>query len=314
MSDMFDKRGGPYPSNAAGLGGVPTVTTDVPICAVFIFLYIVFGATNATIFRLNRRKHKKFILSVLLVGFCWARVVTLVLRIAWATRQHNVRLVIAAQILLNAGILLVYIINLILAQRILRAKHPRIGWNSILRATYKVMFTIIGAALVAVITSVVLSLYTLNEHTRSICRDVELVALTYLVTFTCLPIVHVIAAVLLPKSKDEETFGEGSMRSKMIIVMLSTCLGMIIAGFKAGVNWSPARPMDNPAWYDSKACFYIFNFTMEILALCLLTFTRIDKRFFVPNGCKQPGDYSRLGGQVPTEAKDVQSSGFGITE
>jgi hypothetical protein len=56
----------------------------------------------------------------------------------------------------------------------------------------------------------------------------------------------------------------------------------------------PPRLVTNPPWYDSKACFYIFNFSLEILLLGILTFTRIDKRFFVPNGSKQAGDYTRL--------------------
>ncbi|KAH6681822.1 hypothetical protein B0J14DRAFT_648242 [Halenospora varia] len=104
---------GPYPSNSAGLGGVPTVATDVPVCAIFTVLYLSLAATNSTIFRRNRKNQHKFILSVLLTGFCMARVGTLVLRIAWATRQHNIRLAIAAQIFVNAGILVVYIVNLV---------------------------------------------------------------------------------------------------------------------------------------------------------------------------------------------------------
>jgi hypothetical protein len=294
MSHSFLRRGGPYSANAAGLGGLPTVHTDVPICAVFICLFICFAVTNSIIFQRNRRRRHKFILTILLAGFSWARVGTLVLRISWATRPTNIRLAMAAQIFFNAGILIVYIANLVLAQRILRAKQPRIGWNPILRIVYKVLYASIGLALAAVIVAVVVSSYTLSLHTRSVCHDIQLAALTYLLIFTCLPIFHVVVAVMCPKSNDEETFGKGSMRSKCIVVTLSSSLCIIIAGFKAGVNWSPARPITNPAWYDSKASFYVFASTVEILVLCLLTFSRIDKRFFVPNGCNQPGDYTRL--------------------
>ncbi|KIW22221.1 uncharacterized protein PV07_12131 [Cladophialophora immunda] len=286
--------GGPYPSKTAGIGGIPTVTTDIPADAVFILVYVCFATTNMTIFQLNRRKNHKFIPSALLFGFCMARIVTLCLRIAWATSPHDVQLAIAAQIFVNAGILIVYIINLILAQRILRASQPRIGWNPILRAAYKFLYIGIFGALVMVITSVVLSVYTLNPHTRSTCRDIQLAAITYLLVFTCLPVVHTALAVLLPRSQDAENFGEGGMKSKLIIVTSSGCLCMLIAGFKAGITWEPPRPVTNPPWYDSKACFYVFNFTLEIILLCILTFTRIDKRFFIPNGSTKAGDYSRL--------------------
>jgi hypothetical protein len=276
------------------MGGLPSVIPDIPICAVFICLYLSSAITNAIIFRRNSRRNHKFVLSALLTGFSMARVGTLVLRIAWATKQHNIRLAIAASIFVNAGILLVYIINLILAQRILRAMQPRIGWNPVLRVTYKFLYFSIGAALAMVIAAVTISLYTLDIHTRSICRDIQLAALTYLLIFASLPLIHIAVAVLLPTPKDAETFGEGTMRSKLIIVGTSACLCVIIAGFKTGVNWSPPRPLTDPAWYDSKACFYVFNFTCEVLILCLLISSRIYKRFFIPNGSTQPGDYSKL--------------------
>ena len=301
MFYTIKRRGGlQVPSNAV-LGGIPTVKTDIPICAVFIFLYLCFGITNIAIFRRNLSKHHKFPVSAALGAFSFARVATLILRIAWATRVQNVRLAIAAQILLNAGILIVYVVNLILAQRILRAKQPRVGWNPILRTIYKLLYSLIALALVAVIASLVTSLYTQSAHTRSVCRDIELTALAYLLLFACLPAVHVVIAVTLPKSDQEESFGEGSMTSKLLILTSSTCLGILIAGFKAGVNLSPARSAQDPAWFDSKACLYVFGFTMEILILSLLTISRIDRRFSVPNGCKQAGDYTRLGKQNPGE-------------
>ncbi|EAW10841.1 uncharacterized protein ACLA_053150 [Aspergillus clavatus NRRL 1] len=294
MITLETRSGGPYASNTAGLGGVPSVLPDIPISAVFIAMYIGFAATNMTIFQKNRRRGHKFVLSGMLFGFCMTRITTLVLRIAWSNRQHNIRLAIAANIFVNAGVLLVYIINLILAQRILRAKQPHIGWNPVLRVAYKVLFASIAGALVMVITATVVSLYTLDMHTRTQCRDVQLAALTFLLVITCLPAIHLLLAVLLPRSPREELFGQGSMASKMIILTLSSGLCMFIAGFKAGATWSTPRPVADPAWFDSKACFYIFNFAFEILILITLTFSRIDKRFHIPNGSTKPGDYSGL--------------------
>ena len=295
LSTPFTVRmGGPYPSKTAAIGGLPDTQTDIPTDAVFIVLYVCFAATNMTIFQLNRRKGHKFVPSAATFGFCMARIVTLSLRIAWARTQHNVRLAIAASILVNAGILVVYVINLILAQRILRATHPQIGWNPILRAFCKILYVGIGVALAMVITSAVLTAYTLNLHTKQVCRDIQLAAITYLLVFTCLPAVHVALAVFLPRAQQAEHFGQGSMKSKVIIITCTGSLCMLIAGFKSGSSWMPLRPVTNPPWYDSKACFYIFNFSLEILLLCILTFSRIDKRFHIPDGSKQAGDYTRL--------------------
>ncbi|KAG9231784.1 hypothetical protein BJ875DRAFT_545088 [Amylocarpus encephaloides] len=300
--------GGPYAASVASLGGLPTVNLDIPVCAVLLLLYISFAATNMTIFQVNKRRQHKFVLNALMFGFCMSRIVTLTLRIVWATRQHNIRIAIASTIFVNAGILLLYIINLILAQRILRAMQPQVGWNTVLRASYKVMYISLAAALIMVITSTVITVYTLNPHIKSICRDILLAAVTYLLVFTALPIIHLIIVLILPRRSDAETFGKGSLESKMVIVALSTCLCVLIAGFKTGVSWGSPRPIFMPAWYHSKACFYIFNFMCEIITLGILTFSRIDQRFFVPNGSKKAGDYSQQSEEsFPEREKEVSS-------
>ncbi|KAJ5948107.1 hypothetical protein N7466_001122 [Penicillium verhagenii] len=302
MAKSLQTRGGPYASDTAGMGGLPTTIPDVPVCAVFMVLYICFAATNMTIFQKNRRRGHKFIPSALMFGFCMSRILTLILRIVWSQQPTNIRVVIAAQIFVNAGVLILYIINLVLAQRILRAKQPHIGWNPILRKGFKVIYALIGGALVMVIIAVVVTVYTLNPHVQQKCRDVELAALTYLLIFNCLPALHIAVAVLLPKSKPEERFGQGSSGIQVLIVTMSACFCMMIAGFKTGVMWSPARLATDAAWYDSKACFYIFNFTFEICTLSTLTFSRIDRRFWIPNGSTQPGDYRQLGMPTPVGA------------
>ncbi|KAI9036664.1 uncharacterized protein KD926_001559 [Aspergillus affinis] len=308
MFSLLQPRTGPYASTTASLGELPSITPDVPVSAVFIAIFIAFAATNLTILQKNLRRNHKFVISGAMFGFSMARITTLVLRIVWANRQHNVRLAIAAGIFVNAGILIIYIVNFILSQRILRAKQPHIGWNPIYRVLCKVLYFAIFAALVMVITAMVVSVYTLNPHTKSICRDIQLASLTYFLVFSCLPFLHIAVAFCLPRSKNEETFGEGSMSAKMIIMVLSAGLCVFNAGFKAGVNWSPLRPIVKPGWFDSKACFFVFIFVFEVLILGLLTFSRIDKRFFVPNGCKGPGDYTRLREQsAKTEGDDSGS-------
>ncbi|KAI1488532.1 hypothetical protein F5X96DRAFT_645068 [Biscogniauxia mediterranea] len=286
--------GPPYASRTANMGGVPDIIPDIPICAVLIVIYACFAATNMAIFQINQRRGHKFIMSAMLFGFSMARITTLSLRIAWATHQHNVRLAMAANILVNAGILVVYVVNLIFAQRILRAVQPSIGWHPSISIILKVFYFGIFSALVCVITAIVLTSYTLDAYTLMACRDILLAASTYLLVFTTLPIwLLAVAHVLLPRANDAELFGHGTMRTKVIIVTLSSCLCILIAGFKTGVNWETPRAITNPAWYHTKPVFYCFNFVLEILILCLLTFTRVDKRFHIPNGSSKPGDYSQ---------------------
>jgi hypothetical protein len=72
---------------------------------------------------------------------------------------------------------------------------------------------------------------------------------------------------------------------------------MLDAGFKTRTTWSPPRPFADPAWYESKACFYVFDLCLEILMLSTLTWG-IDQRFWVPDGCRKAGDYTRLQPQI----------------
>lgn len=69
----------PYPPTTAAVGGVPTIGVDVPISAVFMFLFLVAAAGHMTIFQINRRRGHKFIMSGLMFGFCMARTVTMIL-------------------------------------------------------------------------------------------------------------------------------------------------------------------------------------------------------------------------------------------
>ncbi|KAI0110624.1 hypothetical protein F4776DRAFT_641799 [Hypoxylon sp. NC0597] len=246
-----------------------------------------------------------------------ARVLTLVLRIVWATRHTNVSLAIAANIFVNAGILIVYIINLVFAQRILRAKQPALGWHRSLRIIFTVLYVGIACALIMVITALVVSVYSLDSYTLRACRDVQLTSGTYLLVFTTIPVLVIATAYLLPRSPIEEKFGEGRMIVKVIVVLLIACLCIMNAGFRVGTAWSPPRPTSNPAWYHGKAPFYVFNFTLEIIILCILTLTRIDKRFHVPNGSNQPGHYSgrveSSTGSIGDPAVEKQRKGEGAT-
>ncbi|KAI0008063.1 hypothetical protein F4779DRAFT_588824 [Xylariaceae sp. FL0662B] len=300
--------GPPYAPKTAVGGGVVSVIPDIPISAVLMAIYVGFAATNLTIFRINQKRGHKFIISIMIFGFCVARITTLVLRVVLATRHTNIRLNIAANIFVYAGILLIYIINVLFAQRILRAKQPRVGWHTALRIFYRAMYFGIAAALIMVIIALVLTLYSLNPNTLRACRDIQLTAVTYMLVFATTPLFVLATAYILPsRSADEETFGQGSMGTKVIILLLSTCLSVLNAGFKAGTNWESPRPANNPAWYHSKAAFYVFNFALEIIILFTLTVGRVDKRFHIPNGSKKPGDYSTLYGQAPSEKRETRS-------
>lgn len=233
-------------------------------------------------------------MSWVMFGFSMARVATMVLRIAWTTRETKAGLAIAANIFLNVGVVLIYIVLLVLALRVFRATHPRLGWNNIFRKTLRVAYCLLGCALILIISFTILTFYTLNPKLRNVSLWITRASILYFLVINLVTVVLLLLSWLLPRASDSETFGTGSMQSKLIIVAVGEFFSLFIAGFRMGVGWSNARPASDSPWYDGKAPFYVIEFGFEIVVLYLLLLSRFEKRFWVPNGSTKPGDYSGI--------------------
>src|SRR5450432_4276801 len=72
------------------------------------------------------------------------------------------------------------------------------------------------------------------------------------------------------------------MTGKVAILLFSTFLLAFAAAFQIGIAYAP-RAQTDPAWYHSKACFYIFNFAFEVIILYLYAGLRVDQRFHIPD-------------------------------
>lgn len=300
----------PYQSTGATLGGRPDVTTDIPLCAVFIAIYLACAVTSISIFRTNLKRGHKFIISALFTGFCMARVGTCVLRIAWATRLENVSLGIAAQLLVNLGVFLLYIINLLFAQRILRARRPHIGWHRALKAVFITSYICLGLVAVLVISFTVLSFYTLDASLLRACIDIQHAASTYLTVFVVAPYAILLAAYVTKPSQTSpvNAFGRQSIEFKTLILLVLVSLMTLEQGFKYAVSWIQAGyTINDLPWYDSKACFYIFGFMLEVLYILTALSFRSDQLFHVPDGSSKRQTYTI--DEKIVEHSDVESVG-----
>lgn len=221
-----------------------------------------------------------------------ARITASVLRIAGATRPTNINLAIAGQVFVAAGVLILFILNLLFAQRMLRASQPRLGWSLPVSIAFKVLFLLIFLTLVMLITATVKMFFTLDPDTRRICRDLQLYGASFFTFITFLPLPILAYACLAPRRHPINQFGTGSWRTKAIIVGVSAALLCLGAGFRLGTSAMPPRAITNPAWYHHKACFYIFNFGLEITVAYMWLVLRIDRRFYVPDGSSKVRNYS----------------------
>lgn len=290
--------------------GFPKPNTDAAPTAVFLALFFIGALANIFIFVRNNKRGHKFLFNGLCVGFCMARVVTTSLRLAWMYNLDNRGLAIAATIFVAAGVLILFVINLLFAQRILRGLHPHLGWHKALSRTFLVLYLLIPLLLVMVVTASTQSFFTTHQATAKADLNMQRGGSTYFLFFTLLPIPIVIFALVYPKKNDPDRFGQGSFWLKSGVVLTASVLLALGAGFRTGTVFKTWKPeyTTNPPWYNAKWCFYFFNFTLELIVVVLYTALRIDLLFHVPDGSKGPYSYSRekAAAEQEVETKSLQ--------
>jgi len=275
--------------------GFPKPSTDAAPTAVFLALFFIGALTNIFIFQRNNKRGHKFLFNGLCVGFCMARVATTSLRLGWMYNLDNRGLAIAATIFVAAGVLILFIINLLFAQRILRGLHPHLGWHKALSRTFLVLYLLIPLLLVMVITASTQSFFTTHRATAKVDLNMQRAASTYFMFFAFLPIPIVIFALVYLKKNDPDHFGQGHFWLKAGVVLTASALLTLGAAFRTGTVFQTWKPeyTTSPPWYNAKWCFYFFNFTVELIVVVLYITLRIDLLFHVPDGSKGPYSYSR---------------------
>ncbi|KAK5094333.1 hypothetical protein LTR70_004226 [Exophiala xenobiotica] len=271
--------------------GFPKPSTDAAPTAVFLALFSVAALTNIFIFLRNNRRGHKFLFNGFCIGFCMARVVTTSLRLGWMYNLDNRGLAIAATIFVAAGVLILFIINLLFAQRILRGLHPHLGWHKAISRTLLVLYLLIPLLLVMVVTASTQSFFTTHPATAKADLNMQRGASTYFMFFAFLPIPIVTFALVYPKRNDPDHFGQGHFWLKSAVVLTASVLLTLGAAFRTSTIFISNNT--SPPWYNAKWCFYFFNFTLEIIVIVLYVAVRIDLLFHIPNGSKGPYSYSR---------------------
>ncbi|KAF2708794.1 hypothetical protein K504DRAFT_534372 [Pleomassaria siparia CBS 279.74] len=325
----------PYRPTIWALGGQAEAKVDIPITAVFLILFIVGAIIHMSIFQRNNKRGHKFVFSILLCGFCISGVMTTILRIASISTPTNIHLAIAAPIFVASGVVLIFVINLVWAQRIVRSFHPRVGWHPATSIILKVLIVCIIFTLIIVITARVQSFYTLQPRTKKVVRDLQIFGTLFLAIISFLPIPITILAVVcgtswplaqfrsnaltdgvmvtvaLPQKSPPDKFGHGRLRSKILILLTGSTLLCLGATYRCGTLWLPPVPRSQPLpSYFHRASFYIFNFVAEILTVYLYAIVRVDLMFHVPDGSH--GSYNPQQQQpLATIRSDVESRGAG---
>lgn len=265
-----------------------------------------------TIFITNRRRGHKFFHTELCFGFCMARTVTTSLRLAWMYDITNRGLAIATTIFTTLGVLVLFIVNLLFAQRLLRALHPRFGWHRLVWWTYLFLFLCIPCMLIMVVTAITQSFFTTDPRIAQIDLDLEQTATTYFMFFSFLPIPIVLYALIASRGRETDHFGKHSLHFKAAVLLTSAtllCLGATFRTAEIFLSFNPAT--DANVWWNDKWAFYFFTCTLEIIVVVMYISLRVDLIFHVPDGCKGPYSYSQAKERMMEMSTEEQEGGSG---
>lgn len=226
------------------------------------------------------------------------------LRIAWACHPRNIGLGIAANVFVYVGTIILFMINWFFVQRIVRAQHQRLGWSNAYRVFHRGALVVLIITLIMLIVSSIWQFFTANDTKLHVFRVLQLIGQTYFTVFCIAPAVLVLISILLPR-REIEKFGAGRLRVNITILLIAVAILTTGQLFRCVITWLPQTPVRNASGqqtnvprYLSKACFYVFNFTTEILVVIMFAVVRVDLRFHVPDGSRISGDYSGRNSRV----------------
>lgn len=149
------------------------------------------------------------------------------------------------------------------------------------------------SSVIMVIVAVLQGFYTLDDNIRRIDRDIQLYVITAFTALAFVPILVMAILLILPRKTYIDKFGAGRFRTKIFLLLTSSTLLTLGAGFRCGSDWlTPVSILAPRPWYFSDACFYIFTFGLEACSLILYLIARVDKRFYIPDGASGPGSYN----------------------
>ena len=217
----------------------------------------------------------------------------------WACHPTSIECEIASLIFGYVGIIALYIIELLFARRIVRSQHPHVGWTLKFSIPFTILFIIVVATIICLIVAIVIMFDTRSDAPLHSALVIQRYGATLYAVMSFLPMLTVGISSLarrIPKIRRTSTidkFGEGSMRTKVAIVIITSLFLSAGAIYRAGVILAPPSPVTAavPA-YLSKACFYVFTFTIEFAIVLFWLLVRIDRRFYVPDGAWGPHSYA----------------------
>ncbi|KAF2670046.1 hypothetical protein BT63DRAFT_412819 [Microthyrium microscopicum] len=278
--------GGPS-VQAQALGGIPSPSSDLAASGLGIFLFFLGFLAHVYQFRHNKNRGRFFPFSVAVAVFCFIRLITLSLRMAWGSHQTDASLALAAGVFVAAGTVILYIVNGSCLYRHIRSQHPHVGESLLFRIAGRFFLLSILVTLCFLIIAAIQSAYTSDIKVRHIDRSIQLYGTTFFAIIAFLPIPFLLLShVTAHRPPATSSLGSSTARRRILIIIVVAALLTFRAAWICGTTWPTPVPGSQPLeWYFTKPVFYLVSLVPELLVVYLLFFLRMDRHFYIgPHG------------------------------
>jgi hypothetical protein len=272
-------------------GGIPTDGIDIPASAVLLVVYLGLAIIHGYFFFVKSKR--TFVPQAMIMGFCIARVISMSLRIAWTVDVTSKNIAIASNIFLNAGVLLLYIVNMLLAHRFILTIFPQLPRKK--SAPFNlVTFVYVGSAiplLILVVVPGVQLFLTSKPSTIHTDRDILRFAQCYLTVFVSMTVIATIASwtIYFTASKKASGLHAGHVTLRAGILFGAGSLLVWIQAVKILQTFYTATPETaaSPPWFLRRPILYSGFFLPELLVVIIYAVASIRLRFQMPKAEEQ---------------------------
>ncbi|RDA84280.1 hypothetical protein CP532_3335 [Ophiocordyceps camponoti-leonardi (nom. inval.)] len=277
-------------------GGVPNSTEDGLVTFIFLLLFALGAFLHLVRLIQNKKRRHRFFLSLPIIVFCISRTIYCIFRFAWAfLKPPFPRGVVAMSVILERDWFAVLLIpNLFIVRRIIRAMHPDFGWNKLF--TMAGNFLVVSIAPIETISFIAffVGIFAFGRTSVSGIKQALEFTASWNLMLAYLPLVCVFAACAVP-GPTIENFGTGAFRLKTALLVFNSVNLAIGQTLRLALVDNPEAALQGSA-VAGKPVFYTMTFFLEALTVFSYLIFRFDNLYWVPDGSRGPGDYSRDSG------------------
>jgi hypothetical protein len=185
----------------------------------------------------------------------------------------------------------IFAINMVLTQRILRAIHPKIFWHPATSTFFTLLLVSVPFFIIFNIAVLTASFFVTTASGAKATKDLLFFGSSWNLFLCVFPLLTLSTFAVLPPPTPIEKFGTGRFRTKLVMLVYSSAT-LFIGAVVRLIAAAQSHPINDPGQVDTKTIFYLTGFMLEIFVVVLFAAARFDLRFHIPNGCTGPGQYS----------------------